>query len=69
MTKDKTAPRPWRVDCTEHVYWKNSIAVLDANGRTVCVLTRGYQGDQDGDLPSYDNAELIVMAVNGVKND
>lgn len=60
------APRPWRVD-RESVgrSWRDSVAIVDAEGSTVCVLTRGYQGDDEGDgCPSWDNAELIVRCVN-----
>lgn len=60
------APRPWRVDRdSEGKQWTNSCSILDAEDGEVCVLTRGYQGDEEGDdCPSWDNAELIVAAVN-----
>ncbi len=60
------APRPWRVDReSEGVRFTSSCAILDAEGGEVCVLNRGYQGDQNGEgCPSWDNAELIVAAVN-----
>lgn len=63
---DMTAPKPWRV-CTKTIgsHWTNSISILDADGGEVAVLTRGYQGDENGyGCPSYDNAQLIVDAVN-----
>jgi hypothetical protein len=60
------APRPWRVDReSRHRHWTDSCSIIDAQGGEVCVLTRGYQGDDDGDdCPSWDNAEMIVAAVN-----
>lgn len=71
MTKKAIAPLPWRVDrdSEPHRHWTNSCSILDAEGGEVCVLTRGYQSEQisDGDwegCPSWDNAELIVEAIN-----
>jgi hypothetical protein len=68
------APRPWRVDGSDeqHKPWKNACAIVDAGGSVVCYLTRGYQGDMgsDGiseDCPSWDNAQLIVDAVNSFR--
>lgn len=68
------APTPWRVDRgSRHDYWTDSCSILDARGGVVCVLSRGYQSEVvplDGDMenregcPSWDNAELIVAAVN-----
>jgi hypothetical protein len=64
------APRPWQVDReSKHRHWTDSCSILDAEGGEVCVLTRGYQPQQmqDGSMecgPSWDNAELIVAAVN-----
>lgn len=71
MITKYTAPLPWSVDRrSAGRNWTNSCSILDANGGEVCILTRGYQfepaGD-DGDWeggPSWDNAELIVAAVN-----
>ena len=40
---------------------------MDADNGEVAVLTRGYQGDENGDdCPSFDNAALIVASVNAV---
>ena len=63
------APRPWRVDrSSAGAHWTNSCSIFDAEGGEVCVLTRGYQSEViDGEIegcPSWDNAELIVAAVN-----
>ena len=66
-TKKKwLAPLPWRVErLSIHRHWTNSISVVDAEGGEVCVFTRGYQGDENGDgCPSWDNAQEIVEAVN-----
>jgi hypothetical protein len=63
---DEIAPLPWSVDY-ESVgrEWTNSISIKDANGGHVAHLTRGYQGDEEGDgCASFKNAELIVTAVN-----
>ena len=61
-----TAPRPWRVDYKSADYhWTDSCSIIDADGGEVCILTRGYQGDENGEgCPSWQNAELIVAAVN-----
>lgn len=66
-----TARRPWKVDRdSEDKMWTNSCSILDADGGHVCHLTRGYQGDKTGDgCPSWDNAEMIVAAVNSYKGD
>ena len=60
------APRPWRIDrASQHRHWRDSCSIMDAEGGEVCRLTRGYQGDENGEgCPSWDNAELIVAAVN-----
>ena len=59
------APLPWSVDLeSSNKQWKDSCSILDARGGHVCHLTRGYQGDGDDGCPSWDNAELIVAAVN-----
>jgi hypothetical protein len=63
------APRPWSVDRnSDSKQWKDSCSILDAEGGHVCHLTRGYQADADcpdgTGGPSWDNAELIVEAVN-----
>lgn len=72
MTKGKSiAPLPWRVDRDQepHQPWTDACSILDADGGHVCHLTRGYQGDENGDgCPSWDNAELIVAAVNAYVN-
>lgn len=62
------APLPWRVDYESGgAEWTNSCSILDADGGHVCHLTRGYQAAEDGDgCPSWDNAELIVSAVNNL---
>lgn len=67
------APRPWKVDrSSAGRMWTDSCTILDARGGEVCHLTRGYQGEViDGDsegCPSWDNAELIVRAVNAFKD-
>lgn len=63
---DKIAPLPWSVDYQSiGREWTNSISIIDADGGHVAHLTRGYQGDEDGDgCASFKNAELIVAAVN-----
>ena len=63
------APRPWLVDRkSAGERWIDSCSILDAEGGEVCILTRGYQSEMiNGELegcPSWDNAELIVAAVN-----
>jgi hypothetical protein len=63
-----TAPLPWRVDrnAERHQPWTDACSILDAEGGHVCHLTRGYQPEANSDDggPSWDNAELIVAAVN-----
>lgn len=60
-----TANLPWSVDYgSVGKHWTSSISIVDADGGEVCVMTRGYQGDEGGSLPSTRNAELIVSAVN-----
>ena len=58
------APTPWSVDeKSKHDMWTNSISIKDACGGHVAHLTRGYEGDANGeDCPSYTNAKLIVAA-------
>jgi hypothetical protein len=68
MTKDQyLAPLPWRVGSDEEAssYWTDAAVVIDAAGGVVAVLSRGYEGDSNGDIcPSYTNARTIVEAVN-----
>ncbi len=66
---DFTAPRPWTVETNpSHRHWTNSISIFDRDGGEVAVLTRGYEGDKNGDgCPSFQNANLIVSAVNAIK--
>lgn len=66
----KLAPRPWAIEpSTIGFHWTDSIDIIDANGGCVAVLTRGYQGDDNGDgCPSFENAKLIVEAVNAYKD-
>ena len=69
--KKALAPRPWRVDreTARRHPWADACSIVDADGGTVCWLTRGYQGDAAGDAcPSWDNAEMIVAAVNAFGN-
>jgi len=65
-TRTSLAPLPWRIDPESvGVHWTNSISIVDADGAEVCVFTRGYQGDAEGDpCPSWDNAHWVVEAVN-----
>lgn len=64
------APRPWKVDRRfDGIHWKNSCSIVDAEGGEICVLTRGYQGDASGGTPSWDNAELICIAVNAYNQE
>ncbi len=65
-----TAPLPWHVDrALDGFHWTNSCSIVDAEGGEVCVLTRGYQGDEnDEGCPSYDNADLIIAAMNAYTN-
>jgi hypothetical protein len=70
--KKYLAPRPWSVDRdSAGKQWTDSCSILDADGGHVCHLTRGYQAETiDGDIegcPSWDNAELIVAAVNAYR--
>jgi len=60
------APRPWRVDRkSAGKQWRDSCTIVDADGGDVAHLTRGFQGDKSGNgCPSWDNAQLIVDAVN-----
>ena len=58
------APAPWSID-PESVgeVWTNSVAILDAKGAWLAHLTRGYEGDKNGnDCPSWKNARLIAAA-------
>ena len=70
MSKKYYAPFPWKVDRDAKAYtpWTDSCSIVDAEGGTVCYLTRGYQPEAgDPDFvggPSWDNAEFIVAAVN-----
>lgn len=71
------SPRPWHVARDSvHDYWTDSCSIMAADGSIVCALTRGRQAelvdDPDGEpgekymegCPSWDNADLIVEAVN-----
>lgn len=62
------APLPWSVDReTPGKDWTDSCRIVDADGGIVCVLTRGYQPEQDCMMcggPSWDNADFIISAVN-----
>lgn len=71
MGNDNQARRPWtvgmwRIDSASvGKHWTDSLSIIDADGGEVCVLTRGYEGDANGDgCPSWKNAVLIVAAVN-----
>lgn len=58
------APFPWSVDYASiSAQWTDSVSIIDADGGHVCHLTRGYQGDANGDgCPSFANARLIAAA-------
>lgn len=62
------APLPWRVGTTEEAqglgFWTDAIVIIDAEEGIVAVLTRGYEGDDEGGLPSWTNARMIVESVN-----
>lgn len=71
MSEHNPARRPWtvgmwRIDNNSvGRHWTDSLSIIDADGGEVCVLTRGYEGDKNGDgCPSWKNACLIVAAVN-----
>lgn len=60
------APRPWSID-TGQVgrKWTNSLTIVDGDSPPgdVAYLTRGYEGDAQGDdCPSWANARLIAAA-------
>lgn len=58
------APGPWVID-RESVgkQWTDSVSIKDAAGGHVAHLTRGYEGDVNGDCcPSWCNARLIAAA-------
>ena len=60
----KHTPGPWTVDM-KYIgkMWTDSISVADADGGHVAHLTRGYEGDENGDgCPSFANARLIAAA-------
>lgn len=62
------AKRPWKVGPSNEV-WSDSVSILDAEGATVCELTRGYESNEHGEgCPSWANARLIVIAVNSYKD-
>jgi hypothetical protein len=57
------APMPWRVGSDHGAEWTNSLTIYDAQGGAVCHLTRGYEGDANGEhCPSFTNARLIAAA-------
>lgn len=58
------APGPWSIDFdSEGTQWTDSISIADADGGHVAHLTRGYEGDTNGDgCPSWANACLIAAA-------
>jgi hypothetical protein len=58
------APLPWAVDADSvHRHWTNSLSIMDAEDGEVAILTRGYEGDEEGDdCPSWTNANLIAEA-------
>ena len=58
------APAPWSIDPkSEGRDWTDSLSIIDAEGGEVAILTRGYEGDTNGDgCPSYTNARLIAAA-------
>lgn len=70
---ENPAPRPWtvgmwRIDNKSiGKHWTDSLSIIDADGGEVAVLTRGYEGDEQGGCPSWKNAALIVAAVNAFK--
>ena len=73
---DNPARRPWTVGMWKidnksvGKHWTDSLSIIDAEGGEVCVLTRGYEGDKNGDgCPSWKNAVLIVAAVNAFQSD
>jgi hypothetical protein len=63
---DGLAKLPWAVDHQSiGCQWTNSISISDDNGGHIAHLTRGYQGDAEGDgCASFINADFIVKAVN-----
>lgn len=71
MSQHNQTRRPWTVgmwqidSASVGKHWTDSLSIMDADGGEVAVLTRGYEGDKDGDgCPSWKNAVLIVAAVN-----
>ncbi len=76
MSTHNPARRPWTVgmwridEKSVGKHWTDSLSIIDADGGEVCVLTRGYEGDKNGDgCPSWKNACLIVAAVNAFQNE
>lgn len=66
MTKlpPSVAPEPWSIDMDSvGNEWTDSLSISDGNRGHVCHLTRGYEGDSNGDdCPSWANARLIASA-------
>lgn len=58
------APAPWAVDLDSvGKQWTDSVSIADANGGHVAHLTRGYEGDANGEgCPSWINARLIAAS-------
>ena len=76
MPEHNLARRPWTVGMWQidnksvGKHWTDSLSIIDADGNEVAVLTRGYEGDENGDgCPSWKNAVLIVAAVNAFQNE
>ena len=56
------APAPWKVG-NEGQMWTDSLSIIDADGGEIAYLTRGYEGDENGDgCPSWKNARLIAAS-------
>lgn len=73
---ENPARRPWRIGAwridndSVGKHWTDSLSIIDADGGEVAVLTRGYEGDANGDwCPPWKNAALIVAAVNAFEDD
>lgn len=63
-TETKFTPGPWSVD-RDYIgkMWTDSISVRDAETGHIAHLTRGYEGDANGEgCPSFANAALIAAA-------
>ena len=67
MSGTKPTPGPWRVVDRHHRPWTDALCIVakeDGCEVDIAITTRGMEGDENGGLPSWANASLIVRAVN-----